>query len=274
MPLTLTWRDATSLPIDAESLLPESLAELSAADVARRRVPAGNGSVEVGEVFGVEGTCADGLLRFEGNLRHVRRIGQGMGTGSIEVRGDVGGLLGAEMTGGTIEIEGNAGDWAGAEMRGGLLRIRGQAGRYLGAALPGSRVGMREGVILVVGDVGDDAGLAMRRGLIAISGSAGDGLGRALVAGSILAFGGVGLRPGAGMKRGTLGLFQAAARDGFALLPTFSPSGRYRPPFLAIYLGRLRAWEFPAPEAAVSATLERYNGDLAERGQGEIWVGP
>ena len=65
----------------------------------------------------------------EGDLTHVRRIGQGMGSGSVTIRGDVGSHLGAGMTGGTIEVEGKVGDWAGAEMRGGRIAIRGERGR-------------------------------------------------------------------------------------------------------------------------------------------------
>jgi formylmethanofuran dehydrogenase subunit C len=103
--------------------------------------------------------------------------------------------------------------------------------------------------------------------LIAISGRAGDGLGRAMIAGSVFAFGSVGLRPGAGMKRGTLALFGAAAPE---LLPSFLPSGRYRPPFATLYLRQLGAWGFPVPDPAFSGTFERYNGDRVEAGQGEV----
>jgi formylmethanofuran dehydrogenase subunit C len=112
----------------------------------------------------------------------------------------------------------------------------------------------------------------MRRGLIAVSGPAGDDLGHAMVAGSIFAFGPIGLRAGAGMKRGTLALF--GRDDAFAegLPPTFMPSGRGRPPFLTIYLRQLVRWGFPVPGAAFSGALERYNGDLAVHGQGEVLV--
>lgn len=273
MPLTLKWRDATSLPVDAECLNPELLLSRSATEVATLSIPVGNATTHVGDLFEADGTAADGHLRLEGDFRHVRRIGQGMGSGTITIRGDVGGLLGAEMSGGLIELEGNAGDWAGAEMRGGRLVVRGRVGRFLGAAMPGSRVGMREGVILVIGDAGDDIGLAMKRGLIAVSGRTGDGLGRSLIAGSIFTFGPVGLRAGAGMKRGTLAFLGTSPDQALSILPTFVPSGRYRPPFLTVYLRQLKDWGLPVPEAAFSTLLERYNGDLVERGQGEIWVG-
>jgi formylmethanofuran dehydrogenase subunit C len=173
------------------------------------------------------------------------------------------------MSGGRIEVSGDAGHGAGAEMTGGFLRIHGNAGHDLGAARPGSRLGMRDGVILVGGSTGNDAGRLMRRGLIAVAGGVGDGFGNGVIAGTLFALGPVGDHPGLGMKRGTLGLFQEDPPD---LLPTFVPTGRYRFPFLSVYLRHLVAWGFPVPSRVTSAELSRYNGDRAAGGQGEILV--
>lgn len=270
MPLTLRWNGSTTLQVEGEALRPEAMAGLSSAEIMRVRMAVGNGSAELGELFAVEGDAGDGRVRLEGDLSHVRRIGRGMASGGIEVRGDVGPGLGSGMSGGAIVVEGRAGDSAGAAMRGGVIRIRGAAGDNLGGAEPGARLGMREGVILVEGTVGHGAGLAMRRGLIAVSDAAGDGLGRGMVAGSVFAFGPVGIGAGAGMKRGTIALF---GPDPPRIGPTFAASGRDRPPFLTIYLKKLREWGFPVPEAAFAGLVARYNGDRAERGQGEILVG-
>lgn len=273
MALTLRWRAATPHTVDAGELAPERLASLTALEIARIRLGVGNTEVDLGDLFHVEGAAEDGHLVLEGDLSRVDRVGQGMTSGTLTIRGDVGAELGAEMAGGQIEVEGRAGDWAGAAMRGGFLRIRGGTGHALGSAYPGSRLGMRDGVILVEGPVGEDVGLAMRRGLIAVAGSAGDGVGRGLIAGSVLVFGTAGRQIGAGMKRGTIALFGAGS-NAAGLLPTFAPSGRARPPFLALYLRKLRAWGFPVPAPAFSGGLDRYNGDLADRGQGEIWLAP
>jgi formylmethanofuran dehydrogenase subunit C len=269
MPLTLTWSGSTSLPVEASGLDPEAFAALDATAAAKRPIPIGNAVGEIGDVFRVGGDGGDGSLVFEGDLRHVRGLGQGMKSGSVVVRGPVGPRLGAEMSGGRIDVEGDVGGWAGAEMRGGELRIRGRAGDALGAAFPGSRLGMREGVILVEGSAGADVGLGMRRGLIAVGGDVGDGFGRAMIAGTLFACAGTGRRIGAGMKRGTVVLATPARHE---LLPTFARAGRFRPPFLALYLKRLRAWGFPVPETASAGPWERYNGDLVEGGQGEILV--
>ena len=269
MPLTLKWRDATSLPVEATGLNPEALASLAARDVARSTVPVGNTMALVGDLFELSGDSTDGRLVFEGNLSRVRGLGQGMSSGTISIHGPAGPRLGAEMSGGRIDVHGDVAGWAGAEMRGGVLHVHGNAAEGLGAAFPGSPIGMREGIIFVDGQVGPDAGLAMRRGLIAIAGSTGDGLGRAMVAGSIFAFGTPGRRIGAGMKRGTILL---ADRERVELLPTFARAGRFQPPFVALYLRRLRHWGFAVPEAAFTSAWERYNGDLVGHGQGEVLV--
>ena len=271
MSLTFTWNDAGGPPIDGSGLRPEVFAGLDATEAAKVAVGAGNQSVPLGDLARIEGDGADRSLVFAGDLRRVSGLGSEMGAGRIEVRGDIGPRLGAAMTGGTIEVEGSAGIWAGAEMQGGFIHIRGAAGDRLGAALPGSRVGMREGVILVDRDAGTDVGLAMRRGLIAVGGRVGDGLGRGMIAGSVFAFGPIGRGAGAGMKRGTLALFGGDDPDG-GLLPTFAPSGMFRPHTLTIYLRQLAAWGFDRPEAASLAPVRRYNGDLVEGGQGEILV--
>ncbi len=267
MPLTVTWRGPAGYPVEAEILRPDSLAGIGPSEAAKLPVLVGNRMAELGELAALSGDPSEGHLIVEGDLRSVARVGQGMASGRLEVRGDVGPHFAAAMSGGVAEVSGSAGDWAGAEMRGGLLRIRGDAGDGLGAAYPGSRLGMREGVILVEGGAGHDAALAMRRGLIAVGGALGDCAGRGMVAGSLFAFGQVGIGAGSGMKRGTLALF---GHDRPELLPTFALSGPDRPPFVAIYLASLQARGFPVPTEAFAAGFERYNGDLAAGGQGEI----
>jgi formylmethanofuran dehydrogenase subunit C len=272
MPLVLRWREVTRLPVAAPGLSPQALAPLSPADLAKWPLMVGNAPAALADLFRIEGSSADGQLVLEGDFGQVRGIGSAMTAGTLTIRGDAGAELGAEMTGGTIEVHGSAGHWVGAGLRGGLIRIHGDVGHCLGAAYPGTRSGMREGVILVGGNAGEYVGLAMRRGLITIAGAAGDGLGRDLIAGSIFTFGAVGRQAGAGMKRGTLALFGLPDPADPDLLPTFTPSGSFRPHVLTIYLRRLRRWGLPVAETAFSGTLQRYNGDLAARGQGEVLI--
>jgi formylmethanofuran dehydrogenase subunit C len=268
--MLLRWLDRTTLPVEADGLTPTALAGLSPADAQRRPIRVGNQRAELGDLFAVDPAESGGdSLTIEGDMRNVSGIGRGMDGGTLTVRGVAGPHAGAGMSGGVLEIDGDAGDWAGAAMRGGLLKIGGNAGRCLGGAYPGERLGMRDGVILVRGSVGDDAGRRMRRGLIAVRGAAGDGFGSNLVAGSLFAFGPIGRYAGLGMKRGTL---VALGPAGVEVAPSFASSGRYRFPFLTIYLRRLSAWGFGVPEEVLTAEMERYNGDLAEGGRGEILV--
>lgn len=269
MALTLRWSNATTFPVHAESLRPERFAAIDPTDVPRFRIPVGNSTAELGELFAINGAIDDGHLILEGSMPSLGWIGRGMTAGRLTVRGDVGPGLGATMTGGTLDVTGNVGPAAGAGMRGGVLSITGNAGDQLGAAEPGARLGMRGGVILVNGHVGDDAGLAMRRGVIAVSGRAGEGLGRAMIAGSVVVFGQAGKTTGTGMKRGTIALFdETPAEPAFP----FRHACRYRPPVMTILLRSLQRHGLAVPSSAFVGAFERYNGDLLEGGRGELLV--
>ena len=272
MPLTLRWRASTILPVDGSPLKPETFRERTSADAARVVLRVGNATAEVGDLFDIKGSAADESLIIEGELGHVHKIGRGMTRGALTVRGDVGFQAGAEMLGGSLLLEGSCGDWAGAETRGGMLRIRGDAGCFLGAAYPGSRLGMREGVILVEGSAGNDVGMMMRRGLIAVGGSVGTGMGRGMIAGTVVARGSVGAAAGAGMKRGTLVLGGGGEDVERSVSSTFAFAGRMRLPFLTIYAKQLAEWGFAVPEMMSPGLFDRYNGDLANGGQGEILI--
>lgn len=269
--LTIRYRGATTIPIEAECLTPDRLRPLSVAEVLALPVQHGNVQVPLGEFFDADGDPADGDVRIEGDCARVKLIGAGMTNGRIVVDGSVGMHLGAEMRGGSIEVTGDASDWVGAEMRGGQIRVRGKAGHLVGAGYRGSPVGMRGGVILIHGAAGNEIGSGMRRGCIAVGGECGDFAGTAMIAGSILLFGKPGLRLGAGMKRGTIAVFAGQP----VVLPTFRYTCTYRPTFLNLYLGQLRDWGYAVPEGAMRGEYRRYGGDLVSLGKGELlwWSG-
>lgn len=268
MPLTLHRTDATPLPVESDALRADALAGLSPSEVASLPARIGRDQATLGDLFRIEGNEDGDSIILEGDLRQVRRIGAGMSSGSLTIRGDVGPYVAEGMSGGSITVDGSASHWAGAEMSGGILHIRGSAGDSLGAAQPGSRRGMRDGLIVVDGPVGTDAGLSMRRGLIALGGASGDGLGRGMIAGTIVSLGTVGRRAASGMKRGTLVL--VGPGRGFEPSPTFAPAGQFQVPVLAIYLKALRDRGFPVPTGLEDRPFGRYNGDLLDGGQGEI----
>jgi formylmethanofuran dehydrogenase subunit C len=261
MTLTLTLREQPTVWLDADVLTPDRLA--GAADVAALAVWHGKERARVGDFFAVSGDGDD--VRLEGDLSRVRGIGAGMTGGRLTVAGDAGMHAGAGMRGGELHVEGDAGDWAGAAMRGGLLVVRGSAGRRLGAARPGERAGMRGGEIVVHGDAGEQAGAGMRRGLIAVGGRAGDAAGLRMLAGTIVALGGVGPRAGAGMRRGSIVTMGPATP-----LATFAFACVYRPPFLRLYLRRLRALRLAVSDDHIDGRYARWSGDGLELRRGEL----
>lgn len=266
---TLTLRVPTTIPIEADVISPDRFVGLDVAEIERLPLWHGRRKVPLSELFSVDlGDPND--IHIEGDLDHVKHVGQNMSHGRITVHGDVGMHLGAGMTGGQIVVQGNVGARAGAHMVDGLIWVRGDAGPMLGGAYVGEKLGMRGGVIVVDGNAGPRAAERMRRGIIVVRGDLGDFGGVHMIAGSLFALGTMGARPGAGMKRGTLVAF-GGLRDG--LLPTFNYSCTCEAPsFLRYYLRRLRAWGLPVPEDHATARYRRHTGDVTTIGKGEILV--
>jgi formylmethanofuran dehydrogenase subunit C len=259
--LTLTLREQPDVPLDAEVLTPDRLV----GDIAALPLWHGKERTRVGEFFEVSGSGDD--VRLEGDLSRVKYVGAGMTTGRLTVAGDVGTHAGAGMRGGELHVGGDAGDWAGAGMRGGTLVVHGSAGRQLGGGYPGERAGMRGGEIVVHGAAGEHAGAGLRRGLIAVGGRVGDAAGLRMLAGTIVALGGLGPRAGAGMRRGSIVTMAPATP-----LATFVFSCTYRPPFLRLYLRRLRALGLPVSDDQIDARYARWCGDGLELRRGEILI--
>ena len=272
----LRLKESVTLPVEAESISPDRFAGLCQEDVSTLPILYGRRQLTIGDLFAVEGGEA-GEIIVEGDLRHVKHIGQGMSQGRITVHGDTGMHLGAEMRGGEIIVHGNVDAWAGAQMSGGVIRVYGNAGPMLGAAYAGETRGMRGGVIIVEGDAGPRAGERMRRGLVIVQGNLGEFAGVRMIAGSLFVFGTLGARAGAGMKRGTIVALGGGAvgdrpqqQDG--LLPTFRYNCAYRPTFLRYYLRRLHEWGLPVTPEQVEGIFRRYTGDITTLGKGEILV--
>jgi formylmethanofuran dehydrogenase subunit C len=251
MTLTLTLREQPDVPLEAEVLTPDQLV----GDVAALPVWHGRERTRVGAFFEVSGSGDD--VRLEGDLSRVRYVGAGMSAGRLTIAGSVGAHAGAGMSGGELRIEGDAGDRAGVGMRGGTLVVGGSAGRGLGEH-------MRGGEIVVHGDAGAQAGARLRRGLIAVGGRAGEAAGLRMVAGTIVALGGVGPHAGAGMRRGSIVTTEAQ------LLSTFTFACFYRPPYLRLYLRRLRALGLPVER--LEGRYARWCGDGLELNRGEILI--
>jgi formylmethanofuran dehydrogenase subunit C len=148
--------------------------------------------------------------------------------------------IGHEMSRGSITIEGDSGDFLGANMRGGS--------------------------IICHGDAGDRVGDQMRRGLILIDGKAGDYCGSRMLAGTIGIYGSVGSYTGFAMKRGTILLTKSPT-----LHTTIQDCGTHTLPFLALLFKSFQAFSTPF-NLIKSLRVQRYAGDLACNGNGEILI--
>lgn len=267
MTLTLTYREATPIPVEIEGLTPDWAADKSQAEIEKFEIFHGNRRIPLAEMFAVAGDAADEHLIFEGDLAGVHWIGAHMASGRIDIHGNGGRHIGSDLRGGEIHIQGNAGDWLGAEMRQGLIHVHGHAEDLVGGAYRGSPRGMTGGTILVAGRAGNEIGCSMRRGLIAIGGAAGHYLGFNMIAGTVLVFGECGARSGAGMRRGMLGLLGNQTPE---LLPTFRYTATHRPQIMPVMLRMIREQGMEVDASLLACEFDFYRGDALTVGRGEI----
>lgn len=260
----LLVKERPHVPLEAEVLTPDMLAALSHAEVRALPVVLGKRQYRLDDFFEVEGPGSD-ELEIRGDVGRVKWIGRGMTRGRIVIAGSAGMHLGAYMKGGAIEVMGDASDWAGAEMRGGIIHIHGNAGGQIGAAYRGSLAGMNGGTILVEGSAGIEVGMRMRRGILAIKGRVRDFAGLQMKGGTLVLMGGAEIRTGAWMVRGTI-----IALTPIRLLPTFSRACAYNPVFVRLYARHLRPFGFAMSCEPREGSYQRYTGDNAVPGKGEI----
>jgi formylmethanofuran dehydrogenase subunit C len=148
--------------------------------------------------------------------------------------------IGHKMTCGQITVEGDCGDFLGHQMRGGTIFCQGNAK--------------------------DRVGDQMRRGLILVDSNAGDYCGSRMIAGTIGVYGSVGRYVGFAMKRGTILLTKTPQ-----LHATIQDCGTHTLPFLALLFKSFNAFSTLFNDIK-SHRIQRYAGDLACNGNGEILV--
>ncbi len=270
MSLTLRQTRRAEQRVDLGQILPETLQGLERPAIQRLPLFVGNRKIALGELFELEGDPDEELVivPLDGRLDY---IGAGMQRGRIKVSGAAGDHAGSAMRGGSLMIDGDAGDFAGSGLRGGELRILGNAGDRVGAPPAGELRGQAGGLIHVRGRVGERAGERQRRGLLLIEGDSGALLGHRMIAGSIYVGGRTGELAGHGMRRGSLMLRSLPP----ALPTTLTYNGSQRLAFLPLLLEQLRRVSgdtIAVPSADTG--VERYLGDLACNGRGEILIIP
>ncbi len=267
--IALRVRTAPGFRVDASKLLPASLAALSADEIARLALPAGNATCAVGDLFDV--TLSDSespMLIVEGDTRWLDRLGARLAQGRIEVHGSAGACAGLGMTGGELHIDGDAGRFTGCEMRGGRLTVTGNAGDFAAGALPGDMEGMTGGTLTIHGNAGARLADRMRRGLVLVGGDAGDFAASRIVAGTVCIAGRIGTHYAYGMRRGTLLL----AREPDRLPPTFTGGGQGFHVFWSLFVRSLAREIAPFSALDASALPRRHAGDLAVDGRGELLI--
>jgi formylmethanofuran dehydrogenase subunit C len=268
MPLILTPRTSSSAPlaIDLAGIVPERVAPLERAQIARLPVRADGHACELGELFDAEGDATDLAIECRGDFSRVHRVAAGMTSGVMRIAGGVGRHAGEAMEGGRLEITGDADDWLACELAGGDVRVDGSAGDNVAAALPGSRVGMRGGRVIVAGSVGHLVASRLRRGVVAVGGGCGEGAGFEMRAGTVLIGGAVGNQPGLGMRRGSV----IALTDCPRPPATFRRGAAWRPPFLSLLLRSLSAAGFAPTMAVFPENWRQWHGDTLAGGRGEL----
>jgi formylmethanofuran dehydrogenase subunit C len=264
--LVLTLRARPEQRLDMSPLVPHLLVGKTESEIAAIALQTTRMRVTVGDVFQLRMGDA-GQIRIEGACDRLDQVGAGMTGGAIDVAGDVGIGAGRLMTGGRLTIRGNAGHWAASGMKGGAIEITGAAGDRLGGPLAGEVSGMRGGLVIVRGSAGARAADRLRRGTILIEGGAGDNPGSRMIAGTLIVRGKAGALPGYLMKRGTIIL-----GEGARLSPTFADCGTHR-----LVAMRLLA-DYLKPQSARAAALlrgplDRFAGDMAVLGHGELLIG-
>jgi len=167
-------------------------------------------------------------ILIEGDVSRVKRIGQGMKAGSIEICGCAGMHLGAEMAGGSILVRGDAGSWAGMEMLGGLIHIQGNAADHVGSVYRGSWRGMTGGEIQIDGNARSQLGGGMVGGRIIVAGNVENFCGIRQSGGLILVKGSAVRGVGAEMNGGTIAVCKAIKQPS----PGFAETGREENPKL------------------------------------------
>lgn len=247
--LVLTTRPVH--PLVADCVAADRFARLGTGEIAALPVVHGGRPASLGDFFRITGEHSSSV-RVEGDLTDIEGIGAGMAGGELLIDGGVGRDVGLAMVGGRIDV-------------------RGDAGPNAGGAAPGAARGMTGGELVIRGSAGADAGARMRRGLVVVTADAGPGAGKAMIAGTVVVGGRA--APGAGrfLKRGTI-----VALGALDPPLTFRYACTYEPPHVALLLRYLRTTaQMDLTDRQLTGRYERYSGDLAELGKGEIlrWVG-
>ncbi len=247
--ITIKPKKQLRVSVEAENITPDNFADKTEEEIKAIEAWMGNQKTTLGELFLIKvegsGEIQDTKILMEGDFSRVKRIGEGMTSGLIMIKGDVDMHLGAKMKGGKITVSGNADSWVGREMQGGEIIIEGNAGYYVGSGYRGETCGMRGGRIVVMGNVRDFLGEHMCGGEIIVKGDAGLLPGLSNNGGKIVIEGSTSM-PGSEMKQGTIIVGKVEE-----MMPVFKSEDR---------------------EVIDGVTYKKYVGDVVVNGKGLLYV--
>jgi formylmethanofuran dehydrogenase subunit C len=173
----LSLKKANKIPIEADDVNPNNFAGKTEEEIRAIKVWYGNTQPPLGDFFNIEvegnDTAENTKIIIEGDVSRVKRIGQNMSAGEIEINGNVDMHCGFGIKGGKIVINGDADSWLGCEMTGGEIILNGNAGYYVGSGYRGESCGMRGGKITINGNARDYLGEHMCGGEILVKGNVG-----------------------------------------------------------------------------------------------------
>ncbi|MDD4913839.1 MAG: formylmethanofuran dehydrogenase subunit C [Methylococcales bacterium] len=265
--LTFTMKRRPDQRVDMSPLVCQKLQAMEPDQIAAIELQNGNSKIRVDQLFDISGSDSQNIV-IEGSFDKLDFIGKELDGGAMTVNGDAGAYLAINMKAGTIKVKGRAGIYAGCEMKNGFLEIEGDAGDFVGGALPGNKQGMKGGTVLIKGNAGARVGDHMRRGQILIEGDAGDYCGSRMLAGTIAVMGDTGRYPGYAMRRGTLLLWRRPR-----LSATFNDCGSHTLAFLPLLFASFKTLNSRFADSSVCfSRVQRFGGDMAESGSGEVLV--
>ncbi len=265
--LTFTLKSQPAQRVDMSPLTCDKLNGLSLTEIAALTLQNGKAKPRVDELFELAGDDTQNIV-IKNSSEKLDFIGKELNGGAITIEGDAGAYCGLGMKNGAITVKGNAGIFAACEMKKGLFTVNGNVGDFLGGALVGNKMGMKGGIVLVKGNAGERVGDHLRRGIILIEGNAGDYCGSRMTAGTIAVMGNVGNHLGYAMRRGTLLLWNQPK-----IPATFNDCGTHTLAFLPLLFASFKSLNSKfADSAAAFNRVQRFGGDMAEMGRGEILI--
>lgn len=210
--ITLKLKCKIGITVEAEVIRPDMLYGKKREEIEGLPVWQGPAQLPLGEFFDVNvevkgkgnSSPEETAIVIEGDVSRIKRIGQGMKAGKIEILGSAGMHVGAEMAGGSILVHSDASSWSGMEMKGGLLRILGNAGDHIGSAYRGNWRGMTGGQIIIEGNARSQLGGGLVGGQIVVAGNVENFCGIRQNGGLILVKGGAVRGVGSEMTGGTV----------------------------------------------------------------------